>query len=61
MAAFIVPGYGNMLTDKDLSTPGFAMKHKGTSPSQELLVAGKKETEPGGDRETLFWQGSGRK
>lgn len=61
MATVIVAGYGNMLTDKDLSTPGFAMEHKGTTHSQELLVAWKKGTEPGDDRETLFWQCSGRK
>lgn len=28
MASVIVTGYGNMLTDKDLSTPGFAMEKK---------------------------------
>lgn len=28
MASVIVTGYGNMLTDKDLSTPGFAMGKK---------------------------------
>lgn len=61
MASVIVTGYGNMLTDKDLSTPGFAMrKKKGTTQSQELLVAWKEGTEPG-DYRRLFWQCSGRK
>lgn len=61
MATVIVTGYGNVLKDKDLSTPGFATEHKGTTHSQELLVARKKGAEPGDDRETLFWQCSGKK
>lgn len=57
MAAVIVTGYGNTLTDKDLSAPGFAMEHKGTQGTQsspELLVTWKEGTEPGDDRETLL-------
>lgn len=61
MATVIVKGYGNVLKDKDLSTSGFATEHKGTTHSQELLVVWKKEAEPGDDRETLFWQCSGKK
>lgn len=52
--ATVVTGYGNVLTDKDLSTPGFAMEHKGTTHSQGLLMAWKKGAEPGDDRETLL-------